>query len=153
PFHGLRAPLPYARRAAELWDEVRPVLQQRRALWLVGGGGPFLAFGGLPVPGAGYYMPDSFPARLAPRMIQEWQNNPPEVVLLSDDFRNPQSVLLTAGYIREHLLAGYAEVWRSKASPSLGMWVRQGIGPASLWKPAQPDLLSIAPAQPAPAQS
>lgn len=125
PFQGLRAPLPYARRTIELWDQARPALQNRRTLWLVGGGGPFLAFGGLPVIGGGYYMPDSVPQRLAPRLIQDWQNNPPDVVLLSDGFQYPHSALLTATYIREHVLEGYVEVWRSRVDPQIRMWVRR----------------------------
>ncbi|MBI3666536.1 MAG: hypothetical protein HY236_10000 [Acidobacteria bacterium] len=131
PFRGLRAPEPYARRVGEMWREVRPIAKNRRTLWLIGGG-PFLAYGGLPVFNAAYSWYDSFPARLDRHLIQTWQSDPPEVVLLRDDFwASPKSELLTAGYIKKHVLSQHVEVWRSRIDPQISMWMSRSVVNAS----------------------
>jgi hypothetical protein len=125
PFAGLRAPEPFARRTWELWAEAHPRLEGRKVLWLVGGGGPYLAYGGRPVFNAPCYMPDTFPGRLEGRLLEAWRQDPPEAVMLAEDFGGlPQAPRLHADYMKSHLLSSYQEVWRSRTEPRLGLWLR-----------------------------
>jgi hypothetical protein len=125
PFCGLRAPKLYAARVEELWDHARPIIRGRRTLWLAGGGGPYLAFGGLPVYNAPCYMADSFPLRLEEKLVQSWQRRPPEAIVLSEGFAPPGSRYLTQSYLSAHILPGYAEIWRGDVAPRIAVWVRQ----------------------------
>ena len=127
PFAHLRAPAPYVETVNEFWNEVRPLIKNRTTLWLVGGGGAYLAYGGLPVYNAPCYMPDTFPARWDQRFIQSWQKDPPEFVILRDDFQaSPKSSLLTAEYMKRNLLSEYTQAWRSRTQPQIALWRRSG---------------------------
>ncbi len=121
PFAGLRAPQRYAAKATEMWDHLRPQIQDRTTLWLTEGG-PFLAYGGLPAPSAPVYMTDSFPARLDARLLQTWQRNPPEFVVLHDRFW--VTPLLAAPALRSSLLGPYRKVWQSRLEPQVSLWKR-----------------------------
>ncbi|MBI3693526.1 MAG: hypothetical protein HY238_01615 [Acidobacteria bacterium] len=123
PFAGLRAPAGYSLFVSELWDQARPILKNRKTLWLLNGGGPYLAFGGAPVFAAPHWRSDTFPLRLDQRLIQSWQADPPEVVMLGDDFHPSKSELLAAGYIKKQVLSGSVQIWRSQIEPQVGLWV------------------------------
>jgi hypothetical protein len=109
---------------------VRPRIDNHSTLWLTANGEPYLAYGGRPVYNAPCYTYDSVPIRLEGRLIKAWQKDPPEMVVLDEDFYPVAGArLLTAEYITQHVLAGYAEVWRSAIVPRVGVWRRKLPGP------------------------
>jgi len=127
PWAGLRAPREYREEIRELWTELRPHVEGRTTLWLVAGGGPFLAFGGHPVSGAACYMPDTIPPRLYRKLVESWRAQRPEVVVVQDDFRlSPQDPDLAAESIRQTIAGGHRQVWRSRRDPRLSAWAASG---------------------------
>ncbi|HYM10623.1 MAG TPA: hypothetical protein VEU62_07820 [Bryobacterales bacterium] len=126
PFSGLRASAFYAQKVHVFWDEVRPRIDNHSTLWLTANGEPYLAYGGRPVYNAPCYTYDSVPLRLEGHLIETWRKDPPEMVVLDEDFHPVAGArLLNAEYITKHVLSGYVEVWRSTIVPQVGVWRRQ----------------------------
>lgn len=62
------------------WLEIRPLVVEKKTLWLVTGG-PSSAFGGIPVPSIPTLDRDQYSARVEPRIFEVWSNNPPERIV------------------------------------------------------------------------
>lgn len=62
------------------WLEIRPLIREKKTLWLVTGG-PSSAFGGIPVPSIPTLDRDQYSARVEKRMFEMWSKNPPERIV------------------------------------------------------------------------
>jgi hypothetical protein len=94
PFAGLWGPTAYAQYVRDVCSTFASRLTDRRVLWL-SGGGPHLAFGGRPVYNVAVLYLDTYNSRIEPRLKSNWDNHPPDVVVLGPFTAAPGAQFLT----------------------------------------------------------